>query len=249
MQRAFSGRAFRPEAKQVMQLAQFQGLITNMPVPYQAFTSKRKTWGKPHKCRAAADRALQAIFAGQEEVSVSRQDLTVLAQERDLAPFVMATVAWGFSGGMRGKHFSNLARQVPVLTSLLQRARDEGIKQWDDHFKRVRGIKGVGLSTYTKLLHFLKVRVQGYSALILDNRIIRIASKAIFDELAPLEGMSPYNAANRYPRYLACMHGLAESFGVSAASLEFFLFEFGLNLKRPAPQPRLLDEVARVKYR
>jgi hypothetical protein len=84
---------------------------------------------------------------------------------------------------------------------------------------------------YTKFLTFLSVPVHGLSALILDDRIIRVAQQGIFQELAPLQGLSDSNAARSYPRYLERMHSLAGDITVSAEQLEFFLFEFGLNLK------------------
>src|SRR6202011_5816237 len=92
-------------------------------------------------------------------------------------------------------------------------------------------ISGVGLSTHTKFLTFLLVPVHGHSALILDDRIIRIVQSGIFQELVPLHGLK--NAVRSYPHYLECMHGLAGDLTVSAERLEFFLFEFGLNLKSP----------------
>jgi len=102
----------------------------------------------------------------------------------------------------------------------------------------VTPIKGIGPSTYTKFLSFLSVQVQGHAALILDDRIIRVANEGIFEELRPLKNLShKKNADVSYPDYLRCIHDIASQLSVSPEQIEFFLFEFGLNLK---PLPALL---------
>jgi hypothetical protein len=102
---------------------------------------------------------------------------------------------------------------------------------WYTHYRAVKPIAGIGLSTYTKLLSFLSVQVHGHSALILDERIITIANHGVFEELAPILDLSAHNAVSHYPQYLSCIHSLAKELAVSAEKIEFFLYEFGLNLK------------------
>ena len=136
----------------------------------------------------------------------------------------MGTLLWGYPDGMRGNHASNIADSLDVLTGLLSEAR-LGISNWKNHFESLNGIPGVGLSTYTKFLNFLSVTVSGKTALILDDRIVRVAKSRAFEEF------TDSLTALRYPACLERMHSIAETLGVDAESLEFFLFEFGLNLK------------------
>ena len=75
------------------------------------------------------------------------------------------------------------------------------------------------------------MEVQGRAALILDDRMIRVASQGIWKELAPRGDLSNSNAVGCYPNYLKRMHSLANSLQVRPEAIEFFLFEFGLNLK------------------
>ena len=207
-----------------------------MPVSYQAFASKRSTW-EPHISRDnKAGNALRSIFGTSDEVTLSRNDLRILAAKADLSQFVMATIIWGYPRSMRGNHVANLIGHLDSLTRLLSTARAQRIAEWNTHFANVLPIAGIGLSTYTKFLNFLSVQVQGRTALILDGRIIRIAKQGIFEELAPLQKMSNYNANRFYPQYLECVHDLADSLRVSGEGIEFFLFEFGLYLKPPPAQ-------------
>jgi hypothetical protein len=123
---------------------------------------------------------------------------------------------------MRGNHAANIADNLAALTGLLGEAR-LGISNWKEHFEKVEAIPGLGLSTYTKFLNFLSVSVSGKTALILDKRIIDVAKSHVFT--ASLTG--------RYPTYLQRMHSIADILEVEAENLEFFLYEFGLNLKQP----------------
>ena len=214
-----------------MRLSEFRDLIQNMPVSHQAFTSKRSTWASRLCSNDRVGNALQQIFETKETVTLSRRDLRSLAQKTDLAEFVMATLIWGYPSGMRGNHVSNMASHITPLTDLLEEARTRPVAQWNEHFTKVKPIAGIGLSTYTKFLNFLSVKIGAYTSLILDHRIVRVAKRGIFEELAPLAGLTDHGKSGDYPRYLQCMHRIASNMAVSAESIEFFLFEFGLNLK------------------
>ena len=170
-------------------------------------------------------------FGTTDKVTLSRSDLRGLADEPNLARLVMATVVWGYTRGMRGNHVKNLINDLDALTQLLSQARAAPITDWKKHYLNVKTIGGVGPSTYTKFLNFLSVKVHGHSALILDDRIIQVASQGNWKELAPLRRLSNSNAVDLYPNYLVEMHSVANSLEVSPEALEFFLFEFGLNLK------------------
>ncbi len=218
-----------------MQLSKFRNLIAIMPVEYQASTSKRSTWEKHVSGNKASDalRSVLDAFGTSDMVSLSRRDLRGLADKPDLGQFVMATIVWGYTRGGRGKNIENLIKQFDDLTELLSEARAQPV-EWSTHYEKVKKIKGIGLSTYTKFLPFLSVEVQGHAALILDDRIIRVASQGIWKELAPLQGLGNYNKVRRYPSYLMEVHRVANNLEVSPEAIEFFLFEFGLNLKPPS---------------
>lgn len=207
-----------------------------MPTSYQAFASKRSTWAPHINQDDEAGSALRSIFGTADEITLSRSDLRSLAAKADLVQFILATIIWGYPSGMRGNNVTKLIGHLNSLAQLLSSTRTEPVTKWSEHYAEVELISGVGLSTYTKFLSFLSVRVQGHTALILDNRIIRIANKGIFDELAPLKELSDYNKVRFYPQYLECMHDVADNLAVTAEEIEFFLFEFGLYLKPPIAQ-------------
>jgi len=223
--------AFIPPIEPVMRLIDFAPLICNMPVSNQAFISKRSTWSPYIQREDAAGTALRSIFGTSNDVFLSRHDLRLLASKAELAEFVIATIIWGYPGGMRGYHFASLIDHLSKLAQILDAARSRPISDWASHYEQVKPIEGVGLSTYTKFLHFLSAQIENHMAVILDKRIIDVTRNKVFEELAPLSALSYENAPRHYPRYLECLESLAQRLSVPSENIEFFLFEFGLHLK------------------
>jgi hypothetical protein len=171
-----------------------------------------------------AGRALNSLFDKKDERVVSRSDLRALAKSGDLDLFVMATLLWGYPNGMQGSNTGDIATNLPALVDLLVEAR-QGISKWREHFAHVKDIRGVGHSTYTKLLTFLSVDVSGHRALIFDKRIGDVAASRVFEEFVERFTW------RTYPAYLDQMYSIADRLKVEAENLEFFLYEFGLHLK------------------
>ncbi len=209
-------------------LKDFINLIAAMPTEYQSFTAKRisKNWASILQWQDRAGRAMRRVWGNREAIELCRADVKSLAQANDLDCFVMATLIWGYPRGMRSDHAVNICHQLPDLVKLLSKAK-KGIKNWRRHFEKVGNINGLGISTYTKFLYFLGAKVEGRNALILDDTISRVGRRGVFEEF------SREYSDRTYVAYLGRMHELATTLGVSAESLEFFLFEFGLNLNRP----------------
>ena len=214
-----------------MNLVQFKDLIGSMPTAHHAFEAQLDTWLTHIDNAGPASNALVSRFGNGETTFTSRTNLRQLAAQGRIEEFVVATILWGYPQGMRGSNFREMMNSLGALGEILRAARANGITDWPGHYSLVKPIRGLGLSTYSKFLCFLDVSVHGQRALILDDRIIRIAQAQVFDELQPLASLSKYTAVARYPAYLECMHQVSERLQVPAENLEFFLFEFGLNLK------------------
>lgn len=159
----------------------------------------------------------------------------------------MAAILWGYEkpSDLRGTNLADFLTDpthLSNLTQLLISARGQPIADWDSHFKKVVPIKGIGLSTYTKFLNFLSIKVHGHTALILDSRIVQVIQwdQAIFVELSPLQGLKESNKDRIYPLYLRCIHEISEGLRVPAENMEFFLYNFGGTLKDVDQNIRLL---------
>ena len=213
-----------------MKLTQFQPLILNMPEPYQAFLSKKTIWQK-HLSHETAGPVLRSIFGASSTVTISRSELRSIAASGDIKKLILSVIIWGYPSGMRGNHVSSLVEALDDIEDALTSATS--VTDWVGHYEHIQRIDGLGLSTYSKLLNFLPAKITGLNALILDDRIIRVVSSDVFDDFSGLRTLKSYNAVSKYPLYLSEMHRIASRLAVPAQNLEFFLFEFGLNLKPP----------------
>jgi hypothetical protein len=112
-------------------------------------------------------------------------------------------------------------------------ARAQHIADWDVELIKLAPITGIGLSTYTKFLTFLSVKVHGNAALILDDQIVKVVqwAQGVFIELSSLRRLEDSNKDDMYPTYLSCIHEISNELGVPAENMEFFLYNFGGDLK------------------
>lgn len=214
-----------------MKLVDYTDLINKMPVSAHAFTCLRKNWKLHFDRRRAFGKALSEIFDTLDEVTVARSDLRDFAKKQNLDVFAVATVLWGYPTGMRGRDVENIRSSFPRLVELLEAVRKGKIETWEAHCDELSRIHGVGLSTYTKFLTFLDIRVDGYMAMILDSRIAEVSRRPVFDEMTSIHGLTHEYGIRRYPEYLSWLHSTATRLNVPAENLEFFLYEFGGNLK------------------
>ena len=208
----------------------FKDLILAMPENEQAFTSQKQTWEKYLNNESSSSRLLNDFFFNKDSIQLSRQDLFNFADEADLNQFVIATILWGYPAGLRGNNFGNISNNLEIIVSLLEKAKN-GISDWNSHYKQVQEIKGLGLSTYTKFLYFLKVSVNSVPALIFDDRIIKTINNNVFLDFSSLNNIRSHNVHTHYPSYLTEMDKIATKLKVKHGKLEMFIFEFGLNLK------------------
>jgi len=93
-------------------------------------------------------------------------------------------------------------------------------------------IKGLGLSTYSKLLYFSKIKFNGHCCQILDTRLIEIFNNEIFDDFSAFRQIRYDNAKNYYIRYIETTNQIANRLQTNGENIEQFLFIFGNNLQQ-----------------
>ena len=219
-----------------MKLGDFAALIRQMPTEEHAFWAWRKTWLRHIGEPTVSGTALARVFSLSRDplgVKVSRGDIRKFGASGDLPAALMAALVWGYPGGMRGGYAESVCNSLESIVDLIQPCLNSDIADWEAHYSATDGIRGLGLSTYSKFLAFLPVSVGGNSALILDEVVARVAGDERFEELDDLVGLSYETAPARYPEYLRCMAAVARDLGASPEQLEMFLFAFGRNLKSP----------------
>lgn len=200
-------------------------LIKAIPVREQSFTIQAKHWQT-----ALNEKDFLKIFEGEESICLNHQDVH---DTNNLELFILKTILWGYPKGMRGDNFKNIYKNINSLAEVLNVSERRFLKMEDlsvmqDSFQR---IKGLGLSTYSKLLYFRDFTFDGVCALILDERLIRVFKNGMFQEFESLSKVSQHNATKMYKTYLQIMKELSQELNISGEQLEQFLFLFGNHLK------------------
>jgi len=208
-----------------MKIINFRDLIINLPEQQQSFPIKRSNWERFFDYSDV----LEECFSNKEEVEISREDIFAV-QVENLEELFFKTILWGYPIGMRGTNFSKLLQNKETILDLLIDAKS-GISDWRVHSRIATQIPGLGLSTYSKLLFFIRAKVEGFPAVILDLRIINTIQKRAFEELNSLPKITYENGWRRYIDYLTLIDWIAQELNTDSGKVEMFLFEFGLYVK------------------
>lgn len=222
-----------------MKILEFSSLIRSLPVGQQSFTSKRSysKWADLEEEYDWLRRINDKLFANQESITISRNE--ILGSKSDLPKFLVLALRWGYPKGMigdenLGKIFANRDLIVKLLRALCEEKLDNVEQAFISNILyelRNLGLTGLGISTLSKLLYFLELRINMIPTIILDRRIINILQLGHFNEFRVFKKISYSNAAKNYIQYIETTHNIAEQIGVKSENIELFLFMFGGNLK------------------
>lgn len=163
---------------------------------------------------------------------ICREDLFDLGRNEPSPRFLYATYIWGYPNGGRGHFASIIENREDILDLLRAIRRNAAEPDWPAICRTVADIPAMGISTFTKLLYFMRVSIDGKPALILDSKIIEVFRRRVFPaEFGHLAGIRYDSAMRTYPEYLSTMADKARTLRVSPDQLEMFLFAFGGSLK------------------
>jgi len=172
-----------------MKIENYKDLIVNLPVREQSFTTKRSTWEYAEKDFGWLKELNNYLFNGEKALTVSRQD--IFESHNSIKEVILKTIYWGYTSGMRGNHFIELlkADNFDSLENILAEQKI-GAKATTSDFKEsiktIKGIGGIGLSTYSKLLYFLGAKFNDNPCLILDQRLISVFSSNVYNDFTSL---------------------------------------------------------------
>lgn len=204
-----------------MKLSNYDKLICSLPVREQCFTTKRSTW---------KNKNLPVSLFTSDELTVSRQDVFNSQTKEEL---LINTVFWGYPRGMRGSNLNSILTDQNNLMQAIDDIRYQNITKDKllEVMANLHNIKGLSLSTYSKLLYFLEVKVDNCDCVILDQRIINVFSKKRVENFEELSSIK-YGTANKfYARYIELIDYEAGRLQTRSENIELFLFAFAGNLK------------------
>jgi len=203
-----------------LKLKYYKTLIQHLPVLEQAFQIKAVNWNK-----LLNQNQSDKLFKDKDYIAINRLDI-FNTQEQEL--FVLKILLWGYPKGMRGNNFSLISQSIEKIVEILNDRRAD-LTTIQCSFS---DITGLGLSTYSKFLYFKKYTFGEYSALILDERLIKVFQQNVFEEFETLKTINSYNKEKMYMQYLEIMHEQAANLNTKPENIEQFLFLFGNHLKK-----------------
>lgn len=214
-----------------MNIDSYKILISNLPVRQQCFTTKRTTWLKAENEISWLKKLNDNLFGNLQTLTISRQDIF---EATDLREIVIKTIYWGYTGGMRGNHFVNILKHIDLIENSFK-----DLKQIDnpttDDFNNLtttfKGVMGLGLSTYSKLLYFLHLTFNDNPCIILDQRLIDVFASKTYSEFQQLSGIRYDNAEKKYLDFLQLTNQVSKKLKTEGENVEQFLFIFGNNVK------------------
>jgi len=174
------------------------------------------------------------IFVEKDVINISRYDL--FNSTGNIEEFFIKVLMWGYPTKGRGKNIDNLlkATNFDKLISILTTSFQEGTITIDE-IKELLKIDGLGLSTLSKFLYFMRLKIDSLTTLILDQRVINALNSGKFSDpgIEKFALLKYENAIDYYYEYLSFSHELANQINAAVDQLEMFLFEFAANLKFP----------------
>jgi hypothetical protein len=213
-------------------LDKYSQIIQLMPIHEHGFKTKRIIWEKYEDQNEYAwlKKYNDKIFQGERERIITRGELLNFFSnnENDVNLFILLVIYWGYPSGMRNNYFEEIIKKMSTLNGVITEIKDSPVIENFEVFfiEKTKGMNGLGLSTFSKLLYFLNVKIEGEAALILDLRIIDILRNSIF-RAKSFEKIRYENAYKKYPEYLKYMKQRANTLNATSEQLEIFMFIFG----------------------
>jgi len=214
-------------------IVNFSDNIRSLPIEEHSFVTNYKNW-EPYEYRSKEFKSANKQIFKKEQAEINRYDLFKLNQG-DPGVFTFSVFYWGYpSGGMLNKSMNSIiekenVKKLIAAISYLQMKKEA--EEFEEVISQFKGVNGIGLSTYSKFLHFLDFRIAGYPCLILDSRLIRVFNKGLFKEFLPLKNIKYESGEKHYVDFLKIMHESSDKMNISSAKIEMFLFTYGLNIK------------------
>jgi len=239
--RIYEGMARSGRKRKEMKITDYKILISVLPFMEQAFEIKRGNWED-----LISEEYLEKIFnlndiinpkavQKDQKILISRFELF---HDQQIEIFLIKVLMWGYPTKGRGKNIENILQELNFskLIDLLSDLKEKGEITIGD-IKEVLKIGGLGLSTLTKFLYFLRLTVESYRALILDQRVISTINSHKFCDkgIEKFKKLRYENAVDNYVEYLAYAHEIADQLHVKPDQVEMFLYEYGQNLKGMIP--------------
>jgi len=170
---------------------------------------------------------------------ISRKDVFNSLPKKDnylsIITFYLTVLVWGYPNGGRGDNINNIinSKDDIVRQYLYIKENNSKLNLNEIYSKLSKGnlkIKGMGPSTFTKVLYFMEFKNRdGIRALIFDKIMEELINLKAFKEINNIlykKGFKKIDNKNsdHYLHYCELMEEVADKLNVSLFAIEYFLF-------------------------
>ena len=143
---------------------------------------------------------------------------------------IITALMWGYPTGGRGKNIEKILEKIDELDHLLSSIKGKDLKKSEANkvYEAFGNIRGLGISTWSKLLYFFDVSIDSYKCQIYDMKIVDSLNKRQFSELGSQEWKQDND---HYYQYIKFLDEQAKSMDVKPDQIELFLFYYNLYYK------------------
>ncbi len=204
-------------------LKNYSDLIKLIPVFNQSAVIKKDVWD-----RISYDVEIRnSIFGADEKIEISRADVHA---EINSAKKIVMILMWGYPTGGRGSNIQKIINKGDKLSTILRSIDGKNLTRDEANavISEFSTIQGLGISTWSKLLHFFNVSIESNRCQIFDLKVVDSLNKKQFIELGTHEWKQDIN---HYYRYIDLVNVLAAGMEVLPEQVELFMFYYNLYYK------------------
>lgn len=175
---------------------------------------------------------LQSIFKNAQngQIEISREDIF---KEEDLEKKLIMVLLWGYPTGGRGNNIADILYSrnelIPRISDFIENHKKMiNRKDFKNLFytqnkngKKGKKIKGIGLSTMSKILYFFEIKIDNNPCLIYDSQICLSLPKNQIDEFYDYPWKKNYAS---FFHYLEVINKCSKEMKTKPDALELFLF-------------------------
>jgi len=216
-----------------MKIEDFSELIKFLPTEMSSFRIKKSNW-----VVASQNHIVENIFGENNIKKISRSEIR--SERNNLSLFIIKTLMWGYPTKGRGNNIENLLtiENFHKLQTLLEKYSNLKTISYSELVSDLKyyKVKGLGISTLSKFLYFLEIKIDGYKCVILDDKLIDIINNSNFEEIKPITGITRESSLKQsknklnYINFLETINNISLKLNVEPENVEMFLFFFGKSL-------------------
>lgn len=208
-------------------IKEYSDLIRHIPVYNQSAIIKQDIWERFSNIKWYDDQIKKGIFDDKETIEVSRADIH---SERDAGVKLLKLLMWGYPTGGRGNNIAHILEKAEELIPTLSSVNGKNLTraETNDLIEKFAGIRGLGISTWSKILYFFNVSIDSRKCQIYDLKIVDSLNKKQFSELGTKKWKQDIG---HYYQYIELVDNLAKDMSALPEQVELFLFYYNLYYK------------------